>query len=91
MSTRNILLMLLAIACYIAVDRLAERHANQPEEKGYTQEERGQMDELVGFAIGQAEEVVLYTKPSLKQRQAAALAKVYGITRENMNAYQEWW
>ena len=85
---RNILLALFALACYtFAAEKASlDFQASQPEAKGYTLEERDQMDELVGFAIGQYAKVSTYRNPTLKQRQAEAYATVYGITPQNMDA-----
>lgn len=87
---REIMLALFLVACYVAADKAAEwqvaKDAAKQEEKSYSEEDRRQMDELVGFVIKEAEPVVLYHKPTHRERQAAAVvAKVYHITPENMN------
>ena len=75
---------LLGIYTHISVKSKLDYEADHPEEAAYSMEERDQMDDLVGFAIGQYSEVKTYR--SLKQRQAEAYATVYGLTPENMDA-----
>lgn len=48
-----------------------------PEEHGYTQQERAEMDALVAFAIPQ-QEVVLYRRPTMSEQQASVLHDLYG-------------